>query len=129
MGCPVFFECKEKRGILGLITGSKEEMLKCIGSNFEELDATKSEGAGEKHLPDVTVDGDMVTVRIGSVAHPMSEEHSIGWIYLETEKGSQLKKLTPDMEPMAQFALSPDDRAVAAFAYCNLHGFWETKIS
>lgn len=128
MGCPVFFECKDKKGVLGLINGSKEELAACIGSQFQELDASKSEGAGEKHLPSVSVEGNLITVMVGSVAHPMTEEHSINWIYLETKEGSQLKKLTPDQEPKAQFALAPGDKPVAAYAYCNLHGFWKTDI-
>lgn len=128
MGSHTFFECKDMPGILEVITGSGEELAKCIGSNFTELDASKSEGAGEKHLPCVTVDGSLVTVSVGSIAHPMSEEHSIGWIYLETTEGSQLKKLSPTGRPQAVFALAPDDRPVAAYAYCNLHGFWKTDI-
>ncbi|MDE5680707.1 MAG: desulfoferrodoxin [Lachnospiraceae bacterium] len=113
MGCHTFFECKDKLGILELISGSKEELAKCLGSNFTELDPSKSEGAGEKHLPCVTVNSSLVTVSVGSVAHPMSEEHSIGWIYLETTEGSQLKKLTPDSEPKAVFALAPNEKPVS----------------
>lgn len=128
MGCPVFFACKEKKGVLGLITGNKEALQECIGSDFEELDATKAEGAGEKHLPQVSVDGNIVTVKVGSVAHPMTEEHSIEWVYLETREGSQLKKLSADKEPVAVFALAEQDSAVAAYAYCNLHGFWKTEV-
>ena len=128
MGCPVFFECKDKKGILGMIQGSKEELKKCLGEHFAELDASKAEGAGEKHLPHVERNGNLVTVSVGSVAHPMTEEHSINWIYLETEQGSQLKKLSPDKEPRAEFALAPEDKPVAAYAYCNLHGFWRTEI-
>lgn len=129
MGCPIFFECKEKSGVLGLITGDKEKLLQCLGSQFEELDATKAEGAGEKHLPQVEVKDNLVVVTVGSVAHPMTEEHSINWIYLQTQEGSQLKKLSPGKEPKAEFALSKTDSPVAAFAYCNLHGFWKTSIS
>ncbi len=129
MGCPIFFECKDKNGILGLITGSKEKLSECIGSKFEELDAAKAEGASEKHLPQAEVNSNLVTVTVGSVAHPMTEEHGIDWIYLETSQGSQLKKLKPGSEPQAQFALAPDDKPIAAYAYCNLHGFWKTEIS
>lgn len=111
-----------------MITGTKEEILECIGDKFVEIDATKSEGAGEKHLPEVKEEGNIVTVQVGSVAHPMTDEHSIEWIYLQTEEGSQLKKLKSGQEPRVQFALSEGDKPVAAYAYCNLHGFWETKM-
>lgn len=128
MGCPVFYECNDKKGILGLIQGSKEDLANCLGEHFTELDASKAEGAGEKHLPEVSVNGSLVTVTVGSVEHPMTDEHSINWIYLETKQGSQLKKLSPGKAPRAEFALSPEDTPVAAYAYCNLHGFWKTNI-
>lgn len=123
-----FFACKDKTSILHLITGSKEAAAKCLGSNFMELDPSKSEGAGEKHLPCVSTNGNLVTVSVGSVAHPMSAEHSIEWVYLETTQGGQWKKLSPDSEPKAEFALTQGEKPVAAYAYCNLHGFWKTDI-
>ena len=96
--------------------------------SFTRLDSSKSEGAGEKHLPEVQKDGSRVKVRVGSVLHPMSAEHSIEWIFLETKKGGQFRHLTPDSEPAAEFIVAPDDEAVAAYAYCNLHGFWKTAL-
>ena len=85
-----------------------------------ELTSNTTEVAIEKHLPTITVSENEVTV--GSVAHPMTEEHLINWIYLLTEKGSQRKCLLPGQEPSTQFALTEDDHVIAAFAYCNLHG-------
>ena len=68
-----------------------------------------------------------VTVTVGSVAHPMMAEHFIQWIYLQTEHGGQRKALKPGDEPKAVFKLA-DDKPVAAFAYCNLHGLWKADI-
>ncbi|MEG1663101.1 MAG: desulfoferrodoxin family protein, partial [Clostridia bacterium] len=67
-----------------------------------------------------------ITVTVGSVLHPMLENHHIEWIYLETVKGGQ-RKICVD-SPSANFALAPDDMAVAAYAYCNLHGLWRTLV-
>jgi len=58
----------------------------------------------------------------------MTEEHSIEWVSLQTRKGSQRVRLNPNAEPVAQFVLADGDEAVAAYAYCNLHGFWKTQI-
>lgn len=128
MNCPAFFACKEKTGILSLITGDKTEILNYFGDKLEELDPSKAEGAGEKHLPSVKINGSSITVNVGSVPHPMTEEHSIGWVYLETKQGGQIKFLNPNAEPIAEFVLSPEDAPIAAYAYCNLHGFWKTEI-
>jgi len=95
----------------------------CCGENMVELVANATDAAGEKHVPVVSVDGNTINVSVGSVAHPMIEEHFIEWIYLETEKGGQMKFLKPGEEPKASFVLE-NDEPVGAYAYCNLHGLW-----
>ena len=79
----------------------------------------------EKHVPVIKVDGNKVTVEVGSTPHPMIKEHYIEWIYIQTEKGGQRKELAPDEKPSVEFALTDDDTLEAAFAYCNLHGLWK----
>ena len=124
---PVFI--KKEKEILFLVAGKEENLGGCTSQGFSVLDSSTAEGAGEKHLPVVEVEGDKITVSVGSVFHPMSEEHSIEWVYLETKKGGQFVKLSPDGQPVAEFVLAKGDDAVAAYAYCNLHGFWKTDIS
>lgn len=123
---PTFAQCENN--VFYLVSGNKDAALKCTNGAFTVLDSSKSDGAGEKHLPDVKADGNRIQVRVGSVLHPMSAEHSIEWIFLETRKGGQFRHLTPDAEPVAEFLVAPGDEAVAAYAYCNLHGFWKTEI-
>ena len=94
---------------------------------MEELIPNTSDGAGEKHVPVITVDGKLVTVKVGSVEHPSLEKHYIMWIALQTKHGVQIKYLNPGDKPVAQFALTDDDEIVAAFEYCNLHGLWMSK--
>lgn len=101
---------------------------KDIPEGFGELRAEMTEGAGEKHLPVAQQEGDTVVVKVGSVLHPMLEEHSIEWVYLKSEKCGQLVHLTPGSDPIAKFALLPDDRPVCVYAYCNLHGLWKLPI-
>ena len=59
---------------------------------------------------------------------PMTEEHYIAWIYLETEQGGQRKKLAVGSKPEAEFALAGGDKVVGVYEYCNLHGLWLTKV-
>lgn len=101
----------------------------CGGAaNLEELTAGTTDGAAEKHLPVIEVDGSRVSVKVGSVFHPMTAEHSIDWIYLQTCCGGHLRRLKADGEPVAVFTLAPEETPKAAYAYCNLHGFWKTEI-
>ncbi len=102
--------------------------ITCCGSNMTELVPNTSDGAGEKHVPVVTVDGSKVSVAVGSVEHPMLDAHYIQWVALETDKGVQIKKLKPGEKPFAEFVLAEGEKAVAAYEYCNLHGLWKTDI-
>jgi superoxide reductase len=85
------------------------------------------EASHEKHIPVVEKNGDIVKVTIGSVAHPMLEEHHITWVYLQTNRGGQRKCLPIGGEPTVSFALC-DETPVAVYAYCNLHGLWKTEL-
>ena len=97
----------------------------CCGRKMEELIPGTSDGAAEKHVPVIKQDGNKVVVEIGSVEHPMVDAHYIEWIILETEKGVQRRNLNPGEAPKAEFVLADDDKVVAAYEYCNLHGFWK----
>jgi len=95
---------------------------------MKELRANDTDGAKEKHVPAVAIVDGVVRVEVGSVAHPMLEEHFIGFIALETEKGVQIKYLNPGEEPVAEFTVF-DDKPVTVYEYCNLHGLWKADIT
>ena len=98
----------------------------CCGEKMTELKANTSDGAKEKHVPDVSVSGDVLRVKVGSVEHPMAEAHYIEWIAAETESGISFKYLKPGVKPEAEF---PGASAiVAVYDYCNLHGLWKKEI-
>ena len=91
-----------------------------------ELIASSTDASVEKHAPVVSKKCKQVKVDVGSVAHPMSEEHLIEWIAIETEKGYQVKYLSASDVPMVSFSVADGDKFVAAYAYCNLHGLWKS---
>ena len=86
------------------------------------------EASAEKHIPVPSVNGSVVKVAVGSVAHPMIEAHYISWIYLQTTVGGQRKNLVPGAAPEVTFALAEGETPVAVYAYCNLHGLWKADI-
>jgi len=85
------------------------------------------EASKEKHLPQVTVSKNGIDVSVGSVLHPMEKEHNISFIYVETERGGQRKCLKIGEQPRLSFCFV-NDKPVAVYAYCNLHGLWKTEI-
>lgn len=122
-----FFVCKHCGNIVGMVYDSGVNVA-CCGEAMTELVPNTVDAAQEKHVPVVTVDGNLVHVAVGSVEHPMLEAHYIQWIYLETVKGGQRKTLKPGEKPEATFALTEDDKAIAAYEYCNLHGLWKKEL-
>ena len=101
--------------------------VKCCGETMVEIVPNTTDAAGEKHVPVIEVDGNIVTVKVGSVEHPMTEAHLIKWIAIETEQGRQRKTLTPEDKPEATFALVDGDKVKEAYEYCNLHGLWKAE--
>lgn len=124
---PKFYICKHCGNIVGIIHDSGAPIV-CCGEPMTELTANTTDAAKEKHVPVIEISGDIVTVKVGSVPHPMLPEHSIQWVYLLTKEGGQRKCLSPGEEPAAQFALVPGDKVVAAYEYCNLHGLWKAEV-
>ncbi|MDO5601667.1 MAG: desulfoferrodoxin family protein [Oscillospiraceae bacterium] len=100
----------------------------CCGEPMKLLCPNTADAAGEKHLPVIAKDGLNIVVTVGTAEHPMLPEHFIQWILLETRRGCLLKRLNPGEAPKAEFILCEDDEAVAAYAYCNLHGLWKTEV-
>lgn len=102
--------------------------VNCCGKQMQELTPFTVESGMEKHLPVVErkLDGS-VRVKVGSQPHPMTPNHHISFIYLETEHGGQIKYLMPDEAPEAVFR-GCKDKPVAVYAYCNIHGLWKTEI-
>ena len=121
-----FFICEKCGNLVGMINASGVPMM-CCGQKMTQLVPNTVEAIGEKHVPVVKVEGDLVHVAIGSAAHPMIPEHSIQWVYLQTEKGGQRKNLLPGEAPEVTFALC-GDTPKAVYAYCNLHGLWMTEL-
>ena len=121
-----FYICEHCGNIVGMIHDAGVPLM-CCGQKMKKLEPGTTEASAEKHLPVVKIEGDIVKVVVGSVLHPMSEEHNISWVYLQTDRGGQRKIISSDEEPAVNFALC-DEKPIAVFAYCNLHGLWKTDI-
>lgn len=119
-----FYVCEHCGNIIEFVKESGVPVM-CCGQKMTELVPGTSDGAYEKHVPVVTIDGDKVIVEVGSVEHPMVEAHYIQWIVIETTRGSQRVKLQYTDKPIAEFKLADGEKFVAAYEYCNLHGLWK----
>ena len=121
-----FYICVRCGNLVGMIHESGAPLM-CCGQPMTKLEAGTVEASREKHIPEVSVDGDRVTVKVGSVLHPMVEEHLIEWVYLRTDRGGQRKIFKAGDEPVVTFALA-DEKPLEVYAYCNLHGLWKAEL-
>ncbi|MBQ9710364.1 MAG: desulfoferrodoxin [Clostridia bacterium] len=121
-----FFICEHCGNLIGMIHDAGVPMM-CCGQKMTKLVPGTVDASHEKHVPAVKVEGNTVIVEVGAVEHPMIEEHKIEWVYLHTDKGGQRKCLEVGKKPVVTFALF-DEKPIAVYAYCNLHGLWKTEL-
>lgn len=119
-----FYQCAHCGNIITYVKESGVKVV-CCGEEMKELIPGTVDAAKEKHIPVIEQNGSAVTVKVGSVAHPMVPEHYIEWVILETNLGRQRKQLNPGQAPEAVFALVEGEEVVAAYEWCNLHGLWK----
>lgn len=122
-----FYYCKNCGKIIAIVKDTKLPTI-CCGEAMQELVPGVTDAAAEKHVPVISVEGNVVTVSVGEVSHPMLEEHYIEWVLLQTNKGIQKKWLKPGEEPKVRFILDEGEKAVAAYEYCNLHKLWKASV-
>lgn len=118
----------DRQSVIMLI-GGKGSDITCGGKPMNFLTANTTDAAQEKHVPQVTVEGKKISVKVGSVEHPMTEAHLIQWIYLQTKRGGQYVHLSATDKPEAEFIVADGDEPVAAYEFCNLHGLWKADIA
>ncbi|ERT60026.1 MULTISPECIES: desulfoferrodoxin family protein [Megasphaera] len=119
-----FYVCKKCGNIVVTVQGDSRT-LSCCGDPMVELVAGSTDAAQEKHVPDVKVEGGRVNVTVGSVEHPMTDEHYIQWIALSSGHRMEIHKLFPGQAPETTFEGAESG---IVYAYCNLHGLWSKKF-
>jgi len=118
-----FYRCEHCKNVIVKVHDGGPVPV-CCGEPMKELTANTTEASQEKHLPVVTRENGKITVTVGAVEHPMTAEHYIEFIALETAKGFRIAYLNPGDHPAVDFY--EDEPVTAVYAYCNLHGLWKT---
>ena len=121
-----FFICAHCGKIVAIVKETGVPVI-CCGSIMNEIIPSTTDASVEKHVPIYKLEDRKVYVRVGSVEHPMSADHYIEWISLQTNKGNQRKFLKPTSKPEVCFAICDDEKIEAVYAFCNLHSLWMSK--
>lgn len=121
----------DANGAIVEVIASPDETIELSynGTPMRQLKPGETDGAGEKHVPALSLDKDQLKVQVGEVVHPMLENHYITNIWAEYPDGTVEKiSLNPGDEPVAIFNVDDVKGIVKVYEYCNLHGLWVNEI-
>jgi len=116
------YKCLACGNIVEVVHGGDGELV-CCNQPMKKMTENTVDAAKEKHVPVIEKTDGGYKVKIGSVPHPMTEEHYIEWIELTADGKSYKQYLSPGQEPEAVFCVQAEK--VGAREYCNLHGLWK----
>ena len=117
------YKCDICGNIIEILHEGKPALV-CCGKPMKLFEENTTDAAQEKHVPVVERSGSKITVKVGSIAHPMEDKHYIEWIQVVAGNKAYRAFLKPGDNPEATFEI--DAEKVTARAYCNLHGLWRT---
>ena len=117
------YKCKLCDNIVEVVNAGGG-VLSCCGQNMVQMTENTVDAAKEKHVPVLEETADGYTIKVGSVAHPMTAEHYIQWVELIMGSKVYREFLQPGQEPQASFKIDKKEKPVAR-EYCNLHGLWK----
>ncbi len=149
---PKFFTCQSCGNQIVIVENFPKSEVVCCGQPAQQLTVNHEDVCSESHLPVITFTGGLkasaAQISVGIEPHPMTEEHHIEWVYLQTRKGGQFQYLGVEQKPKVTFALTGQDayaycdrqickmgkgckfkckQGFVVYAYCNLHGLWKTQ--
>ena len=116
------YKCNVCGNIVEVVHTGVGELVCCNEPMALQTENT-TDAATEKHVPVIEKVEGGYKVKVGSVAHPMTEEHWIEWVQLLADGQAYRQFLDPGEPPEATFAISA--ASVSAREYCNLHGLWK----
>lgn len=122
-----FYRCPICGNVFGVIHDGGVRPI-CCGKPMEEIKANSVDAAKEKHVPHVELSEDTCLVKVGEVAHPMTEEHYIDWVMIHTSLGRHRFVLKPNENPEVTLNLSMGEKVLKVYAHCNLHGLWVKEL-
>ena len=118
------YKCNVCGNIVEVVHAGGGELV-CCGEPMKLLKENSTDAAQEKHVPVIEKSGSKVTVKIGSVTHPMVDEHYIEFIEIIADGKVYRKFLKPGDAPEATFEIAANK--LIAREYCNLHGLWKAE--
>lgn len=119
------YKCSKCGNIIEIVHGG-DGTLVCCGQPMILQTENIVDASLEKHVPVMEAVGERVTVKVGSVEHPMEAGHYIEWIEVLTSSRVYRKYLSPELDRLARVDFTVEGEVIEVRAYCNLHGLWKS---
>jgi superoxide reductase len=117
------YKCGKCGNMVEVVHAGGGELV-CCGQPMKHLIENTTDAATEKHVPVIEQTAEGIRIRVGSAAHPMTDEHFIEWIQIILKDGRSLRHyLVPGQAPETVFKTIEGE--VTAREFCNLHGLWK----
>lgn len=118
------YRCEICGNLVQVILAGGGELV-CCGQPMEFVKGKTQEEMQEKHIPVFISEDGKDIVQVGTVLHPMNDDHYIMFIETISEDKNcmQLQYLHPGQE--AKMLLEKKLGKMKAIEFCNLHGLWE----
>jgi len=118
------YKCEPCGNIIEVMHGGAGELV-CCGEPMKLMIENTIDASKEKHVPVIEKGADSITVKVGSVPHPMEEKHYIEWVEIIADGKAYRQFLKPGQAPEAVFKVAAKE--VTAREYCNIHLLWTAK--
>lgn len=107
---------------------STNDLDKTEPQRYQPIEAKTQDGALEKHMPVVKIEGEKAKIQIGSILHPMTPQHYIKSVVVITNEECYHHNFEPGEEPVSELKLGCGEKIFAILSYCNLHGVWMKEL-
>jgi len=123
----IFYRCSVCGNIVMKILDG-DQPLSCCGQAMQKLIPNRANASEDSHVPVVAYVGRNLSVSIGVIPHPMTQDHYIQWVFMESSRGGQLCYMEPNKAPETNFILENGVVPYCVYAYCSQHMLWKHEI-
>ena len=117
------YKCEVCGNVVEVLHEGAGELV-CCDQPMKLMKENTVDAAREKQVPVIEKTEEGIKIKVGSVPHPMVEEHYIEWIELIADGQAYRQFLKPGDAPEAVFKIEAQN--ITAREYCNLHGLWKS---
>ncbi|HAF07987.1 MAG: desulfoferrodoxin family protein [bacterium] len=114
-------KCTNCKNVVEILRKGDGELF-CCGKPMVKEESKNNDNGVEKHLPVIKEKETYFEIAVGEVEHPMTSEHHIEWVEVNTDKESIKKFFNVNEKPV--FNIPKNHKVKNVRAYCNIHGLW-----